>query len=103
MVAEAIGEQCGFDDALKMRMHCARFYFARTRREIMRDTIRGCWVLPGEPPRKVDWRAKYLGEERGMTENHDGDPYQWITCPWCDGDLEEVPIRALGDPTSDGE
>jgi hypothetical protein len=61
VVADGIGEQCGFDEVLKMRMHCARFYFARTRREIVRDTIRGCWVLPADPPRKVSWQGEIHG------------------------------------------
>jgi hypothetical protein len=80
-----------------MRMHCARFYFARTRKEIVPDTIRGSWIFPGDPPRQVTWKAKYFSEERGMTDNHDGDPVEWITCPWCGGDLKEVEIRVFGD------
>ena len=100
MADEAIGHRCGYDDALRMHIHCGRFYYAKTRKEIVEDNTLGCWVFPFDPPRRVTAMSKYYAEERGITDDHEGESYQHFTCPWCGGDLPVVIVRVFD--TEDG-
>lgn len=41
------------------------------------------WIFPDLPARKT--------KRPWLTENHTGDPYVYVTCPWCGRDLGDSP------------
>lgn len=45
------------------------------------------WIFPNDPLRSPvnPWRSEYFG-----TENHNGEPTVWVTCPFCGHDLPFV-------------
>ena len=44
------------------------------------------WVFSESVPRRMSTLARYYAAERGV-ENHDGEPFRWVNCPWCGLDL----------------
>lgn len=64
----------------------------------------GGWIFREGPFRAlgdlVKWRAVYYGQEQ---VDHSGEPYVWVTCPWCGRDLAPPPDdEALEDEQADG-
>lgn len=100
---------CHFDASLGEHLACAPFYFARAKGEIVQNKDDGHWELPADPTRRMGWRAVFYAKQRSQDfTDHSGDPYGWIACPWCGGDLPAVEVKARpllprGDATGDGE
>lgn len=46
----------------------------------------GGWVFRDGPFRLATWRARYYG-----MEDHSGQPYVYVTCPFCGRDLAPPP------------
>jgi hypothetical protein len=44
------------------------------------------WVFTEGPMRRMSPMAAYYANERGVM-NHTGEPFVWVTCPFCGGDL----------------
>ena len=49
----------------------------------------GGWVFKDGPYRTLTWRAVYYSD--GRTPDHTGQPYVWVSCPWCGRDLAPPP------------
>lgn len=50
-------------------------------------TLEG-WIFADGPMRKMSPMAAYYANERGVM-NHTGEPFVWVTCPWCGLDLPQ--------------
>lgn len=92
---EYIADICSYDEGLKRHLVCAAFYFARLKLEIIPSKYLGCWVMADGVERRVSWQAKYYGEERGIVDDHSGEPYQRHDCPYCGGETEPIPVPRI--------
>jgi hypothetical protein len=46
----------------------------------------GGWVFREGPYRMATWRARYYG-----MEDHSGEPFSFVSCPFCGGELPPPP------------
>ena len=50
----------------------------------------GTWIFPLDPVRAMSPRARYyafVDRQEHAHEDHSGEPYRRVTCPWCGLDL----------------
>lgn len=62
----------------------------------------GTWIFPLDPVRAMSPRARYFAfveREDHPHEDHSGEPYRRVTCPWCGLDLP----GAITDPPPPAE
>lgn len=69
---------------------CDDRHFARFRGEFVFMERWAGWVFVEGPTRRMSPAAKYFALiDRSQFDHHDhtGEPFVWLTCPWCGGDL----------------
>lgn len=96
---------CHWDGLLKRHLLCSAFFFAKLKGEIIPNREGGWWEIPGDIPRQMSWRARFIAGGHGFYEDRSGEPYRWHDCPWCGGEMQqpEAPRIAPRDATGDGE
>lgn len=69
---------------------CAERFIAICQDEFGPAKSLGGWIFRDGPYRQASWkdwnRARYYG-----IEDHTGQPYIWVSCPWCGKDLAPPP------------
>ncbi len=65
---------------------CEERQLATARGHFLLSRTHEGWIFLEGPMRRMSPMAAYYGNERGVM-NHTGEPYTWVTCPWCAGDL----------------
>ena len=72
---------------------CVERLVAIVEQEFGPARVLGGWVFRDGPYRKLDdlakWKAAYYEEE--APTDHTGEPYAWVTCPFCGRDLPPPP------------
>ncbi len=67
---------------------CAERFIAICNEEFGPAKTLGGWVFRDGPVRRVSWQVRYTCEDAAL---HAGEPYVWVTCPYCGGDLGPPP------------
>jgi hypothetical protein len=65
---------------------CAERHAAERRGEFLYLAFVHGWVFDGGPFRTMTPAGRYFRFERDV-EDHTGEPYSWVTCPFCGFDL----------------
>lgn len=72
---------------------CPERLWALVNNEFGPARVLGGWVFRDGPYRRLDdnakWKATYYDQE--MPTDHTGEPFSWVTCPYCGRDLPEPP------------
>lgn len=70
------------------RIMCEERWEAVRAKAFRYDHDREGWIVADAPPRRVNWTNVWrIG---GAAPDSDGQPYIWLDCPWCGGELPSL-------------
>jgi hypothetical protein len=63
------------------------------------------WVFTEGPLRSMSAAARigaFVDRREFKHEDHDGEPYSWVSCPWCGHELPGTQVPRIVWPQADG-